>query len=75
MLGGRGYDQDLLRRQLLTDLFFFGKEGNEFLSEALAGGNVFSNKDRDRLDLSVFTRFVLNVIIVNLLKLLILIPR
>jgi hypothetical protein len=75
MLIGGGHNQDFLSRLLLADLFFFGKEGNEFLGEALASGNVLGDQDGDRFDHLVFNRLIFNVVTVNLLKLLILVPR
>jgi len=55
-----------------TDLFFGGKEGNQFIGETLAGGDVFGNQDGNGFNLTVFDCLVLNMIVVNLLKLLVL---
>jgi len=75
VLGGRGYDQDLLRRLRLGNLLLFGQEINQFIGETLAGGDVLGDQDGDRLDHPVFDCPVLDVIIVNLLKLFILASR
>ncbi|PIY87021.1 MAG: hypothetical protein COY75_04975 [Nitrospirae bacterium CG_4_10_14_0_8_um_filter_41_23] len=74
MLIGRGNDQNLLGGFLFADLLFLGKEGNQFIRETLAGGDVFGNQDGDGFNLAVFGGLVFNMIVVNLLKLLVLTP-
>ena len=75
VLVGRGYDQNLLRRLFLAYLFLLGKEINQFIRQSLTGGDILGNQDGDGFNLTVFDCFILNMIVVNLLKLLILISR
>ena len=51
------------------------KESNQFISEALAGGNVLGDQEGEWLDHPVFDQLIFNVVVVNLLELFILVSR